>query len=153
MKMNWKSRIVIALAVLQLTFLLAFTFPDRLVPARLRTIAQLYVRPLFHQQWKLFAPDPPLCACALEWSDDAGEWRSMEAGHYLEKRTMQHLARHAQAALRSGTGKVDPLLFEAMRKAIISEEEGNVLFRLKEQCVIDPDLPAGRELRYTPIKP
>ncbi len=152
MKRNWKSRIVIALAVLHLTFLLAYTFPDRLVPAMLRVIAQLYVRPLFHQQWQLFAPDAPLCSCEIQWSNDRIEWRSIEAGHYLEQRIAQSLARHAQAALRSETGKVEPLLIEAMRKAINSDE-GNVLFRLKEQCVIDPVDPAGRELRYTPIKP
>lgn len=150
MKMNWKSRIVIALAVMHLTFLLAYSIPDRLVPERLRVIAQLYVRPLFHQQWKLFAPDPPLCSCEIEWSTNGIEWRPIEAGHYLEKRMVQHLARHAQAALRSENGIIDPLLIEAMRSAE-SEEQMDVIFRLKEKCVIEPETPADRETRITPI--
>lgn len=151
MKRHWKSRVVIALAALHLALLMAYSFPDRIVPEKLRMIAQLYVRPLFHQQWKLFAPDPPMCSCAIERSIDRVEWQPIETDHYLEDRIAQNLARHAQRALRSGN--VDPLLIDALRKAARNETAQAVLFRLKEQCVIDPQHPADRELRFTPIGP
>ena len=148
MKRHWISRIVIALAALHLALLMAYSFPDRIVPEQLRVIAQSYVRPFFHQQWRLFAPDPPLCSCAIEWLDGE-QWRSIEgtADHYLERRIAQNLGRYAQAD-RAGEKRSRSLLIEAIERLIGRE---NVELRLREECVIDAQRPAEREMRITPI--
>ncbi|MBK7947114.1 MAG: hypothetical protein IPJ85_18210 [Flavobacteriales bacterium] len=84
METRWK-RILIGV-VLAHTLLIAFyTFPHQLVPERLRIIGQFYARPLFHQQWRLFAPDPPLCDCKVEVKVGEEGWRSSSARRWISR--------------------------------------------------------------------
>ncbi|MCB0793262.1 MAG: hypothetical protein KDB88_00865, partial [Flavobacteriales bacterium] len=55
------KRIGMALACCHSLIILCYVAPEQLVPDRLRFWSQAYARPLFHQQWELFAPEPPRC--------------------------------------------------------------------------------------------
>lgn len=72
----------------------AYTAPKERVPPRVRVWAVAWVRPLFHQGWDLFAPDPPACACRLEVRNTAGRWVGLADGHrgWLAQRASRNLA-------------------------------------------------------------
>jgi hypothetical protein len=151
--------IVIAVVLLHTLLLAAYTFPEGFVPERFRLIGQWYDRPLFHQQWKLFAPDPPLCSCVLEGRFGQGEWSSIDCGpdSYLQRRTVQNLARHVQAEVQRGDTILDHHLVQAIRMNVLSSNyepgRGNEVpepeFRLVEQCIIDTEQPMVRMERIT----
>jgi len=146
--------IVIAVVLSHTVLLAAYTFPEALVAERFRLIGQWYARPLFHQQWKLFAPDPPPCSCVLEGRFGQGEWSSIGRGpdSYLQRRTVQNLARHVQSEVQRGDTIPDHHLVQAMRMNVLSGiyEPGRGYevpvpeFRLVEQCIIDPEQPKVR---------
>ena len=46
--------------------------PVQVVPVRMRYWSQAYARVLFHQDWRLFAPDPPPCGCSIEVTGEPG---------------------------------------------------------------------------------
>lgn len=150
---------VIVIVVLHVVIAGAYTFPRNLVPGPLAAWAQMLVPPLFHQQWKLFAPDPPLCSCVLEGRFVQGQWSSIDHGPdtYLQRRTMQSLARHVQAEVQQGDTIPDPHLVQAMRMNILAGYSGSGRgqiapdpeFRLVERCIIDPRQPKDRMVRIT----
>lgn len=156
-----KGRASVVAAVLLHTLLLAaYTFPEQFVPEQARVIGQWYARPLFHQQWKLFAPDPPQCSCELEVRFGQGaSWSSIDRGPdtYLQRRTVQNLARHVQAEVHQGDTVPDPLLVKAMRMNIQYSNDATLRgaaapdpeFRLVEQCITDPQRPLERSERIT----
>lgn len=150
---RWK-RILIGV-VLAHTLLIAFyTFPHQLVPERLRIIGQFYARPLFHQQWRLFAPDPPLCDCKVEVKVGEEGWRSLlrQGDGYLDRRMAQSIARNMQRPVAEGALPDQPTLraLSAMVRDI-SREQANLRFRLVERCAIDAADPVKREERITEI--
>jgi hypothetical protein len=136
------------------TLLLAcYVFPASLVHERLQAWGQAYARPFFHQQWRLFAPDPPLCSCGVEVGLPGGDWRPIDApfNHYLQRRQAQGIARYVQAEVHRGDTVPDPALVQAMRSMVrdIGREVPDLRFRLVEQCVEDPQRPMLRTRRIT----
>jgi hypothetical protein len=159
MTLRFGKGIVIAVVLSHTLLLAAYTFPEGLVPERFRVIGQWYARPLFHQQWKLFAPDPPLCSCVLEGRFGQGPWSSIDRGpdSYLQRRTVQNLARHVQAEVQRGDTIPDSHLVEAMRMNILFSSfapgEGPIPeFRLVERCIADPGYPKDRMIRITQLR-
>ncbi|MBK8497443.1 MAG: hypothetical protein IPL52_01175 [Flavobacteriales bacterium] len=147
-------------AVIGHTVLIAcYTFPEAIVPERLRVLGQFYARPLFHQQWRLFAPDPPLCSCELQWSAAGAAWRSIDHGPdtYLQRRAVQSIARHVQAEVHAGDTVPAVPLMRAMRGMVYQgafdtgrgHDPPTLQFRLVEHCVTDPHSPREREERIT----
>ncbi len=160
--MEKRKQIVIAIVVLHTALIACYTFPGTLVPEKLRIIGQFYARPLFHQQWLLFAPDPPLCSCQVEAKWGTRSWGSIERGEnsYLQRRVAQAIARHVQAEVHAGDTIPATQLIGAMRSmALYSEYEPGegrtppaVEFRLVEQCVTDPSRPMLREEQITQLR-
>jgi len=154
MEARWKG-ILIGIAAAHTLLLALYTFPHQLVPERLRIIGQLYARPLFHQQWRLFAPDPPLCDCRLQVKVGEEEWRSLlrQDDGYLDRRMVQTIARNVQRAVAEGAVPDQPTL-QAMRAMVrdISREQPNLRFRLVERCVVDAEEPDQRVERITEIE-
>ena len=155
--MNRSSkRIVVGIVGLHAFMLASYTFPEQLVPERLRVIGQLYARPVFHQQWRLFAPDPPLCSCELEMAIGNEHWRPIirQEDGFLDRRIAQSIARNIQRALSEGEKKRDPRMIASMRSMVrdIHREQQGLRFRLLEYCVIDSRRPDDRKTRITQIQ-
>lgn len=147
--------LVVVLVALHIALLAAYTVPDRLVPVGLRFIGQVYTRPLFHQQWKLFAPDPPLCSCEVQVLLGAEEPRPLYASdaNYLTRRMAATIAWHVQAEVEAGGSAPSGELQQAMRSMVrdIGREVPGLRFQLVRQCVTDPSQPQERETRITPL--
>lgn len=148
-------RILILLLALHTLLLACYTFPSGIIPERLRFIGQLYASPVFHQQWRLFAPDPPLCDAEVQVRLGVEDWRPLtRAGDgYLDRRMAQAIARNVQRALASGLHGPDAPTAQALRAMIrdIGRDRGGLSFRLVEHCVTDPARPAARTERITPL--
>ena len=98
------KRIAIGIAVLHTLLLAAYTMPTVLVPMRVRYWSQAYARVLFHQDWRLFAPDPPECGCSLEVnSGGLFGWRAMDGlhEHFAWDRMCANACRFAEATTSS----------------------------------------------------
>jgi hypothetical protein len=70
---NLIQKTLLPFVVLHTALLLAYGWPGGMVPQRIEYWAQAYARPLFHQQWSLFAPEPPACGCHIFMVDSSGE--------------------------------------------------------------------------------
>ena len=151
-----KRWIVACIVAGHLVLLMAYTLPTQLVPERVRWSGTFYSRPLFHQQWMLFAPDPPLCACALQVGTASGPWRPVMTsdGHYLKRRMARPLADHVRTQVLRGDSVLLPILEEAMRSMVrdLGREVDDLQFRLVEDCVQDPRRPDLRNERITPLR-
>ncbi|HRH71260.1 MAG: hypothetical protein JNL43_07235 [Flavobacteriales bacterium] len=151
-----KRLLVIAFVGGHILLVLAYTLPQQWVPAHLRTVGRIWVRPLFHQQWLLFAPDPELCANELQVGMPNGEWRPVFAAdaYWLERRMARPLADHVAHRMNHGDTIVLPVLERAMRSAVrdIGRDVGNLEFRLVERCVEDPARPDRRTERITLLR-
>lgn len=106
--MSGRSRnLAIAFAIAHTLLLAAYTLPASVVPTRVRYWSQAYARTLFHQDWRLFAPDPPTCSCALEVQREPnGEWielRSLRT-HFIYRRMVANACRYAEASPRMSGG-------------------------------------------------
>lgn len=150
------KRIMAAVLAAHTALLAMYTFPHELVPERLRVIGQLYVRPVFHQQWRLFAPDPPTCDCQVEVRNGGEDWRSIvrEGDGYLDRRMAQSIARNVQRITEQGGNRPDPPTWAAMQAMVrdITRERPELRFRLVEHCVEDPKEPAHRFGRITELE-
>lgn len=140
----WLRWTIIAVVALHTALIAAYTLPEHWVPMKVRMVAQWYARPLFHQQWRLFAPDPPACSCTLQVEAD-GMWHpltSMRIGH-LQQRKVVALCRYVQAEVQQGRDRPSALL----RTALIAnaEQDPPPSMRLVQQCVVDPLHPDQRE--------
>jgi hypothetical protein len=155
------TRPVLLLVAVHLLLLAAYTFPQALVPEGLRLAGQWYARPFFHQYWRLFAPDPPTCSCTLEVRFGDAPWSTLDRGPdtYLQRRTMQTLARHVQAGVQRGDNTPEPRLRQVMRTQAwhaLEPGRGHHLappeFRLVERCILDPRRPHERTERMTELR-
>lgn len=153
--------LVIGVVLFHSVLIAAYTFPRDLVPERLHGIGQWYARPLFHQSWKLFAPEPPLCSCALEARVAEGTWQRIDGGteNYLQRRSVQSLARYVQVEVHSSDTVPNAILLSAMHANFLQgskdtgREAGSLRteFRLVERCIADPLRPAERGIRITQL--
>ncbi len=150
-----KRALVIALVALHTLLIAAYTLPDAVVPVRLYVLAQRYARPLFHQQWKLFAPDPPLCSCEVQVAFGEEEWRPLHAGdaNYLTRRMARSIAWYVQSEIGSGRKSPSPGMQSAIQAMVrdIGRDVPDLRSRLKEACVTNVDRPLEREKRITPL--
>lgn len=153
MEARTKHLIVIGLVALHVIMLAAYTLPSQFVPDKLHVLSVRYVRPLFHQQWHLFAPDPPLCSCALEVEDLSGEWHPLVHATFdpLPRRMARHLAEYVQDGVAEGDHRPLPILQQAIRSMVRDSagETDSLQFRLVEECVQDPHRPKDRKTRIT----
>ena len=156
MEARTKHRIVIGLVVLHVLMLAAYTMPPTYEPSKLHVLSIRYVRPLFHQQWHLFAPDPPLCSCELEVEKVPGEWHPLEKASMdpLPRRMARHLAEYVQDGVAEGDDRPMPVLQQAIRSMVrdITGETDSLQFRLVEQCVQDPEQPKDRKTQITMLE-
>jgi hypothetical protein len=109
---KWRKpvHLAAALAVAHTFLLAAYTFPQEWVPTRLRYWSQAYARVFFHQDWRLFAPDPPACACSLEvLPTPAGEWEELANAHshFVWRRMAANACRFGEALVRPGDTVID----------------------------------------------
>ena len=156
MSLLWKRLLVITVVGGHVLLLLAYTLPSKWVPARLQAVGRIYVRPVFHQQWLLFAPDPPICANELQVGLPNGEWRPVfDAEEYwLKRRMARPLADHVEHRIIHGDTIVLPVLEQAIRSAVrdVGREGDDLKFRLIERCIQDPSRPEKRTERITPLR-
>ena len=146
------ARLLLVLFVgTHLLMLACYTLPDGWVPAKARAVATGYTRVLFHQQWMLFAPDPPLCSCQVQVKRDAQEWTTLgdDHGHYLQRRMARGIAWNVQRELSAGAGVLSAPVAQALR---IMAGDDAIHYRLEERCVNDPQHPAQRSLRHTELR-
>lgn len=150
-----RATIVVLIVAVHIALLAAYTFPQRLVPGALEALGQFYSRPLFHQQWQLFAPDPPLCSCEVQVGIGAEDWRPLCAGdaHYLTRRMARTIAWHVQAEVAAGHTTPSKELRQAIHAMVrdISREVREIEFQLVQECVVDPSRPTVRERSITPL--
>jgi len=154
--MDTRKRLIIG-AVLALHFglLACYTLPEQWVPKRLHYWSITYARPLFHQGWSLFAPDPPRCSCEVQVG--MGEdWRALDAAqdHYLLTRMTRNISAYLEGAVPfADTLYVEPLMEQAMRGMVrdIGREVPELRFRAVQRCVTDDHRPLDREMRTVPI--
>ena len=154
--MNRKSRIIVIIVVtVHIALLAAYTFPERLVPRSVAYLAQAYARPLFHQRWELFAPDPPLCSCEVQVRV-SGDWRPLHASdaHYLTRRLARTISWHVQREVLQGRDTLSIELQQAMRSMVrdIGRDTDHLRFRLMEECITEPSAPTRREERITSLE-
>lgn len=152
--MAMKRRWWVVVLALHFGLLACYTLPEAWVPERLQVLSGVYVRPLFHQQWRLFAPDPPRCSGELQVA--VGEdWQPVgrPQDHYLVTRMTRSLADYAggQEPLPD-TLHMDARLGQAMQ-ALVRDmgREVPVHFRLVQQCVPDDARPLPRDVRIIPV--
>ncbi len=149
-------RALVALLVLHFLLLACYTLPDAWVPDRPRAWSTAYARPLFHQQWGLFAPDPPRCSCELQVAVGTEAPRALHAAqdHYLVTRMARNTAAYLDGARPLGdTLYVDPLLASAMRALVrdVGREVPALRFQAVQRCVTDDRRPLERTGRVVPI--
>lgn len=147
-------RLVLLLVLLHATLLACYTLPAQWVPQRMRALATSYARGLFHQQWQLFAPDPPRCGCHLEWRTGSGPWTDplASASHYLDRRMLRSAAWNVQRELSTGAGTLSEPVQQAVRDLAQAHVPDADAVRLVEHCVTDPSHPASRAPRTTPLE-
>lgn len=135
--------------------ILAYTIPRSMVPERFRVLAQLYAAPLFHQQWWLFAPDPPVCAAEVQVVLPSGEARSLYAAdaNYLTRRMARTIAWYVSAEVAAGDTVPAKAMRTSMRSMVrdIGREQPELRFRLVQHCVIDASRPLKRTERITEL--
>jgi hypothetical protein len=146
-------RLVVVLVVVHTTLLACYTLPAQWVPQRVRILATGYARGLFHQQWQLFAPDPPRCGCHLEWRTAGGQWTDPlpSASHYLHRRMLRSAAWNVQRELGTGAGTLSAPVQQAIRNLADAHVPDADAVRLVERCVTDPAQPTARVARTTPL--
>lgn len=152
----FRNRSIATIVVAHFALIACYTFPREWVPDRFHYWSITYARPLFHQGWDLFAPDPPRCSCEIQVGLNDQDWRPLDASqdHYLDTR----MARNIAAYLNGGSPfpdslRVDPLMERAMRGMVrdIGREVKDLRFRAAQQCVADDRRPLDRSIRYVPI--
>jgi len=148
--------VVVSIVTIHVAMLLAYTLPSGFIPKRVAQWSQRYVRPVFHQQWMLFAPDPPNCACRIEVNRADGSWEPIEEpnSHYLIGRMARPLADHVNDRMLSGDTVVMPLLAHAIQNMACEEDanEAPLRYRLVRKCVVDPAHPEVRSAEFIELE-
>jgi hypothetical protein len=146
---------VITLVAVHTLLLAAYTLPEGFVPDRLLDVSRIVVRPLFHQEWHLFSPDPPVCSCELDVAVDGKRIAPVlpNDANYLRKRMARHLADHVGESVTPEQPVPIPILQAAMRSMArdVARDTDRLEFRLVQHCALDPALPAERKERITPL--
>ncbi|QQR85460.1 MAG: hypothetical protein IPJ76_12680 [Flavobacteriales bacterium] len=132
--------------------LVAYTFPAEQVPVRLRFWSQAYARVLFHQDWRLFAPDPPACGCTLQVKGtDDGAWTDLsdQSRHFIWQRMCANACRYAEAGLAPGASTVNAPLPLTRTLETMAEQvprKGPLLVRMMrcEEALVTIELVAHR---------
>jgi hypothetical protein len=149
------QRPAIAAAVVHTLVLAAFTFPAEWVPTRLRYWSQAYARVLFHQDWRLFAPDPPSCSCRIETQQEGGSWHALDSlhDHFIWERMSANLCRFAETGIEGDTVTYVPnAVSSSLLRMSGSSPIDDVAFRLHREglgpaCTI----PKGTE-EFIPVR-
>jgi hypothetical protein len=147
------KRLIIGAVLLHTFALAAYTVPAAWVPQRVRYWAQAYARGLYHQDWRLFAPDPPPCTCRLQVRSGNGDaWRDMADlhPHFIWRRMVANACRYAEASPRSPDGKdviaPVPLIVSLRNMASGGAADTTSEFRvLREALVWNDTLERGKE--------
>lgn len=141
---------LVTVLALHVLLLAGYTFPQRWTGERLRILGQWYARPVLHQRWDLFAPDPPQCSCALEVRTAEGEWRAVDAvaRHYLERRMVHNHCLYLTAGLPLDGART----YRALLRMSHLDPAQLPEFRIVEHCVEDPVRPTERITRITPLQ-
>lgn len=124
------------LAIVHALLLAVFTMPADLVPARIRYWSQAYAGVLFHQDWRLFAPDPPACACVLEATVADGDTVGLAGrhDHFIWRRMSANACRYVEAAMAGGEGPVPPVLASSLRGMAGPDATVQVQWRRMPPC-------------------
>ena len=141
-------RVVWAVVLLHTALILAHTLPARWVPGRLAVVAQWYVRPVFHQQWRLFAPDPPHCSCVLRVQVH-DTWRPLVEAAYdpAHQRALTAACRYVQQDVHAGRVVLAAHFVPLLRSVMPADAP----LELVEHCITDPQQPEARSEHRTPI--
>ncbi len=116
----------IAIAVGHVLLIASYTMPQDVVPTRVRYWSQAYARVLFHQDWRLFAPDPPACGCSIMVQDArAPEPSKLEDLHhgFIWKRMASNACRYAEASCDMEHGHV--VVGEALGHSLLGMAGGD----------------------------
>lgn len=146
---------VIIVVGLHTLLLLVYTLPVQFVPGVFRSLSITSIRPLLHQSWQLFAPDPPPCSCAIEVILNENDIRPIDQDRgYLQKRMAQTIARSIQSELEQGDSLPRPEMVRSMKRMVgdIERELGDLEFQLREECIVEPRAPTERIVRITKLK-
>ena len=113
---------VVVVVAVHIALLAAYTLPQQFVPTRVRYWSQAYSRVLFHQDWRLFAPDPPECGCSIEYRNATeGEWRKLAdlQHHFIWRRMAANLSRFAETSpIREGMIQAPKVLSASLENMI-----------------------------------
>ncbi|MGV3636655.1 MAG: hypothetical protein ACO1NQ_03310 [Flavobacteriales bacterium] len=151
-----RARVLVAILVaIHIVLLLAYTLPKTFVPQRVQAWSTVIVRPLFHQRWNLFAPDPSPCHCRVEVGLSAADWRPLipdDRNHVL-RHMDRPLAELIRADVERGDTVLRPILADALRGLArdIARDAGPLRYRLVLHCITDPKRPLQRARRIIPL--
>ena len=129
--------IVGGLVAVHLLMLACYTFPASWVPDRPRYWSQAYARVLFHQDWRLFAPDPPACPCALEvQTGPSQEWEPLSDRHthFVWRRMASNACRYAETCIQRDRKEIMlPTSLSASLENMVNDMPhiGPIQFRLR----------------------
>lgn len=151
---RWQRWIFIA-ALAHTLVLAVYVLPDAWVPVRVRAWSQGYARPLWHQQWRLFAPDPRMTSAWVEVGI-GDDWRPIDAafdGDPAMHRMALSIARYAEDELDRGMPVPSPAIMQAMHAMVRDMSRGtdHLRFRLVRDRVVDPQHPEQRERTITSL--
>ena len=133
----------IVVVALHIALLAAYTLPHQFVPTRVRYWSQAYARVLFHQDWRLFAPDPPECGCSVEYKGtQESEWRRLEDlhHHFIWRRMAANACRFVEASMEPPDSLINtPLTLDRSleRMAMDVPRKGELDLRLHRICHAD----------------
>lgn len=141
------GRIALLCAVAHTLLLACYTLPAPWVPVRLRFWSQAYARVLFHQDWRLFAPDPPACGCTIEVRPSPeAQWQALGAAHphFVWSRMCANACRFAEAAYHPGdTAIIAPPALTRSLEAMAGDlpRKGPLRFRVRRACATEEVVP------------
>lgn len=126
-----QGRAAIGLAVVHTLVLAAYTMPGGMLPDRFRYWAQAYAGVLFHQDWRLFAPDPPACACSLlvTHPGEGPEPLADAHDHFIWRRMSANACRFVEATVANGVGPMPAVLARSL--ATMADQRGDTTVQLQ----------------------
>lgn len=108
-KLRWLALTLATLFVLHFAATVVYTVDSLPIDARIKHRVSNYMKPLFHQGWKLFAPDVPSCNPVVQYrTSHNGHWDS-----YSHLLSHEGLPKHPK--LTYITNKLAAYLMNALR--------------------------------------
>lgn len=123
MRLRWFALALAVFVAVHFTATLVYTVPDVPIDPRIQHRAAMYMKPMFHQGWKLFAPDVPTCSPIMHF-------RVYEDGHWSSYRNLIN---------GSGMPKHPKLVYTTHKLAVY------LMNALRLQCDDKPDADALRQ--------